>query len=180
MILSILIATMPERKDMFDRLLFEVRSQVSRSGIDIEILADNGIGSIGAKRQRMIEAAQGDYICFIDDDDEIMTDYLSCILTALESKPDAVGFKGWTTTDGRKPKDFYISRVYDRYHEKNSVYYRFNNHLSPVRRDISIAAGFTDMGFGEDTDYAVRMRPLIKTEVFIDRKLYHYKYVSKK
>jgi len=179
MILSILICTIPKRRDMFDRLLFDIRSQVSRSGVDIEILADNGPESVGFKRQKLIEAAQGDYVCFVDDDDNISATYISSILTALSTGPDVVGFCGIITTNGRHAKRFKISKLCN-YEEKRGVYYRYNNHLSPVKRSIAVQVGYKDMSHGEDFDYATRLQPLVKTEVFIDQNLYYYRYVTNK
>lgn len=179
MILSILIATIPERRIMFDRLLYEIRQQVIKANVEIEILADPEGGSIGAKRQRMIEKAQGEYVVFIDDDDRIDKDYLMLILNALKENPDVVGFNGIMTTNGRMTKMFRISKDFN-YEEKKGVYYRYNNHLSPVKRELALVTGYKDIGYGEDYDYATRLKPLIKTEVYIDRYLYYYKYVTKK
>lgn len=179
MILSILICTIPRRRDMFDRLLFDVRSQVAKAQVDIEILADAGEGSIGLKRQRMIEKAQGDYVVFIDDDDNIDPSYLTLILAALEKSPDVVGFWGIITTNGRNARKFKISKDCN-YEEKRGVYYRYNNHLSPVRRELALQVGYKDLGHGEDFEYATRLQPFIKTEVFIDQNLYYYKYLTNK
>jgi glycosyltransferase involved in cell wall biosynthesis len=173
--LSILIPTLPQRRDMLNTLVAEL----TRQSDDIEIITDNGIGTVGAKRQRLLDKSTGAYICYIDDDDWITPDYLREILNALQSGPDAVGFRGWITTDGKKPKDFSISMLHE-YTERHNMYFRFHNHLSPVRREIALSVGFKDMSYGEDHDYAVRMRALIKTEVYIDKKLYHYRYVTKK
>lgn len=179
MILSLLIPTMPHRRAMFDRLMFEVRSQVMKAGVDIEILADNGDGSIGVKRQRMIEKAQGDYVAFIDDDDEIMPEYVESILKALETTPDVVGFTGVITTNGRNRQRFRISKHYE-YITKGNVHYRYNNHLCPVKRELALQVGYKDMTNQEDYDYATRLRPFIQTEFFIEKLLYHYKYLTKK
>lgn len=179
MILSILICTIPRRRDMFDRIMLDIRGQVLKSGVEIEVLADNGEGSVGVKRQRMIEAAQGDYVCFIDDDDQIAPIYVSSILTALSSAPDVVGFCGIITTNGRGARRFKISKDCN-YEEKRGVYYRYNNHLCPVKRSIALQVGYKDMSHEEDYDYATRLQPFIKTEVFIDQNLYFYKYLTNK
>lgn len=179
MMWSILIRTMPKRRDMFDRLMLDIRGQVLKSGVDIEVLADNGEGSPGAKAQRLLEKAQGDYVCFVDDDDQIDPTYVSSILKALSTGPDVVGFCGIITTNGRHAKRFRISKDYN-YEEKRGVYYRYNNHLSPVKRSIALQVGYKDMVHGEDYDYATRLQPFIKTEVFIDQNLYFYKYLTNK
>lgn len=181
MILSILIPTIQTRKDMFERMCQEIRSQILRSGQEIELLADNGDGTVGAKRQRLLEKAQGDYVAFIDDDDRIDPNYLNYILVALNKLPDVIGFCGIITINGRNARMFRISKDF-KYEERRGVYYRYNNHLCPVKRSIALQVGYKDMGYGEDYDYATRLKEsgLIETEVFIDQNLYFYKYLTKK
>lgn len=180
MILSVLICHLPNRKPLLDKLLFELRSQIRKDQHEVEILVDSGKGTIGAKRQRLLEQAQGEYVCFVDDDDEVSTEYLSNIIPHLGTV-DTIGFQGEITTNGRNVKLFTISKEHP-YEEKNGIYYRFNNHLSPVRREIALQIGYKDISFGEDHDYALRLKEsgLIKTEKYIYKSLYFYKYVSRK
>lgn len=149
--------------------------------IGIEVLFDDGNDSIGSKRQRMIEQAKGQYVVFIDADDEVSEHYLEEITTAIKQKPDAIGFKGWMTTNGVKRQDFWISKTLP-YVSTKEYHFRHTNHLCPVKRSIALAIGYKDMSFGEDYRYAVELKAsgLIRTEVFIDSYLYHYKYITKK
>lgn len=174
--LSILICTLPRRQ----RLLSDLLADLRRQGGDAEILTDNGAGSVGAKRQRLLEAATGDYVAFIDDDDDVNPLYVHNILTHA-GQCDVIGFEGEITTNGRDKRRFTIS-MHHNYEEKNGVYYRYNNHLSPIRREIALAIGYKDMSFGEDFDYATRLRDsgLIKTEHYIYAPMYFYKYVTRK
>lgn len=178
MILSILIAHLPARSILLNRLVADLKNQAI--GYEVEILVDADPGSVGAKRQRLLEKSNGDYICYIDDDDSVSPDYLKSIIPHLGNY-DVIGFQGEITTNGHKPKLFTISKEHG-YEEKGGIYYRFNNHLSPVRRSIAIQVGFKDMSFGEDHDYAVRLKEsgLIKTEYYIYKQLYFYKYVTRK
>lgn len=181
MILSLLICTIPKRKEMLNRLYTELLSQKLACGAEIEILPDPKPGTIGSKRQRLIEKAQGEYVAFIDDDDMVSSDYLSSILFALESKPDVVGFMGWITTNGKNKTNFKISKDCG-YKTTARGYERFNNHLSPIKREIALQIGYKDISFAEDYDYAVRLTNsgLIKTERFIAKALYYYQYVTQK
>lgn len=181
MILSLLICTIPKRKSLFDRLTLELRSQILVCRTEVEILADNGKGTIGAKRQRLLEVAQGEYVAFIDDDDKVSDDYIRSILYAIESSPDAVGFMGVITTDGRRKTEFKISKDCE-YKTTPAGYERFNNHLSPVKREIALQIGYKDISWEEDYDYALRLHEsgLIKTERFIAKHLYFYHYVTRK
>ena len=179
--LSLLICTIPKRKDLFDKLVLELRSQVSLFPDAIEILSDGGEGRIGAKRQRLLEQAIGDYVAFADDDDWISKDYIRSIMYGIESKPDAVGFMGWITTNGKHQTNFKISKDCE-YKTTANGHERFNNHLSPVKREIALQIGYKDIDYGEDYDYALRLHEsgLIKTERFISKHLYFYHYVTQK
>lgn len=178
MTLSILICTIPKRLYMLRLLLHELEKQKTP---DVEILTDNGTGTIGAKRFRLLDKAKGEYVAFIDDDDMVSKDYISSILFALESKPDVVGFLGWITTNGRNKTVFKISKDCG-YQTTAKGHERFNNHLSPVKRTIALQIGYKDISWQEDYDYAVRLTNsgLIKTERFISKALYFYQYVTKK
>lgn len=180
MILSILIPTLPDRKHLLDKLLFELRSQISACGQPIEVLVDRNAGSVGVKRQRLLQLAQGEYVVFIDDDDWVSLNYIKHLLTAFEERPDVVGFYGEMSTNGKHTKNFLISKNVD-YTEDEKTYFRFNNHLSPVLRTIALQVGYKDMTFQEDYDYAVRLKEsgLLQTEYFIYENLYHYRYVKK-
>jgi hypothetical protein len=158
MILSILIPTTPDREKCLYELLSELHSQMEKLNAEgeVEILVeiDNKKLSIGSKRQMLLERA--------------------------------IGFSGFMTTDGRKRENFKISKdlpyvtIQDAFGNKEHL--RFNNHLSPIRKDVALKIGFKDMAFGEDYDYAKRLKEsgLIKTEIYINEDLYHYKYLSKK
>lgn len=176
-LLSILICTIPNRVHMLTHLMKELNRQAE--GYDVEILHDNAKGSIGSKRQRLLEAATGDYVAFIDDDDEVNPQYVKLIIEAMGC--DAIGFEGEITTNGRNKKRFSIS-MHHNYEEKGGVYYRYNNHLSPVRREIALTIGYKDMQFAEDFDYAMRLKEsgLIKTEKYLYTPMYFYKYLTRK
>lgn len=181
MILSILICTIPKRKYLLNQLLTDLNKQVKACATEIEILTDNENGTVGAKRQRLLEKATSEYVVFIDDDDRVSSDYLRSILFALESSPDVVGFMGFITTNGRYKTNFKISKDCG-YETTARGYERFNNHLSPIKRSIALQIGYKDMSFQEDYDYAVRLvnSGLVKTERFISKHLYFYQYVTKK
>src|SRR5690242_9576511 len=136
--LSICICTLPKRIDSFAKLTYELRSQLMLAGEtkwDIEVVCNDTDKSmtVGKKRNALVQEATGSYVCFIDDDDEIASTYVKDILEALESNPDAVGFGGYMTTDGRHRKSFEISMRHG--YEDRDKYYRYINHLSPVKRE---------------------------------------------
>jgi len=179
--LSILIATLPQRLDQLDTLMIEVNKQCNPYHDQIEILIDPRIDiNIGKKRNSLLQKAKGEYIVFIDDDDHIMPNYIWSIMQACSIGNDCVGISGIITTNGKNPRQWHISKEYQTWHTLNSIYYRTPNHISPVKRDLALQAGFPDISFGEDAEYSRRLYPLLKTETIIKGNLYHYDFYEKK
>lgn len=180
MTLSILICTMPKRKAMLDKMFTHLFKQIGKFPVEIIASEDMSI-TTGAKRNKLISLAKGEYVVFVDDDDAVSDDYIPSIMAALETKPDAVGFKGWITTDGKNKKEWRISRNY-MYKEIGGIYFRYNNHLSPMKKSIAVQVPYPDITFGEDFAFATSLNKsrLIRTEVYIDKHLYFYNYISKK
>jgi len=73
--LSILICTIEERAPRFNVLMAELNRQMRDYQIShrVEVLSecDNRTMTIGAKRNLLLSRANGDYTCFIDDDDSV-------------------------------------------------------------------------------------------------------------
>lgn len=203
--LSILIASTWDRDGMTTKLLnhltdmykpnettWRVLHSVTEIGVEhnseveINVLYDNKEMSIGAKRQRMIEEAEGEYVCFIDSDDWVPDYYIEELLKAIEQSPDCIGFeiectgmKGgtklasasnqwrkWETINRRKND----RRKYD--------FLRTIYHKTPVKREHALAAGFPDIRYGEDHEYSERLKKsgVLKKEVFIPKIMYIYQY----
>ena len=190
MTLSILIPSTFDREKVLFGLLKIIYDQILEEGLyhRMEIITDvdDGTLSIGKKRNMLLQRAKGRYIVYIDSDDEVPHYYISEIFKAIDQNPDVIGFDGFMTTDGINRENFKISKglpyttIWDSFGRKE--YLRFDNHLSPIKREIALQIGFKDMRFQEDYDYAKRLKEsgLIKDEVYINRDMYHYKFNSKK
>lgn len=180
--LSILICTIPERKELFDALRVNLFRQALESKGDVEII-DNGAArgtlTIGEKRQRLLEQAQGDYVVYFDDDDKPSPYYVDEILKALESNPDCVGFNILMTTNGANPETCIHSLRNKVWEKRRGKYLRNVTHFNPVRRELALQVGFKSISFGEDKEYADRISLLCKSEVFIDKYLFDYRYENK-
>jgi glycosyltransferase involved in cell wall biosynthesis len=144
------------------------------SKIEVLVDADEGSITVGTKRNRMLEKAKNDYVCFLDDDDLISRDYVAKVMGALATRPDCVGLEGIYTRSGQDPRLFKHSIKFTSWYEDNGVYFRNPNHLNPIRRDLASVARFPDLVRGEDHAYSQRVQPLLKTEVYIEGPIYHY------
>jgi glycosyltransferase involved in cell wall biosynthesis len=89
--LSILICTLPLRLEFLQRLEKILKPQLNEH-VQVLINADTDM-EIGKKRNKLISQAEGEYACFIDDDDLVTKDYVSKILQAVEHVLIALGFK---------------------------------------------------------------------------------------
>ena len=180
-VLSALICTTPERSWRLEKLLDWLYQQVD--GYSIEIRVDAGEGSIGAKRQRLLEAARGEYVCFIDDDDWTSPEYLFHTSLAARRGYDCVELHGVISTDNGPSRRFHHSTEYSAWDERGGVYVRCPNHLNAIKRSIALQIGYKDMGNGEDRDFSERLRAsgLCETQASIDRDhVYYYWHRTKK
>lgn len=188
-ILSILVLTIPDRRDKFNGLIDELKRQANGYAVEIVSVFDPKKIRIGEKRNIAVRASSGLYLTFIDDDDFVSEDYISEIMFALESSPDCVGFKvkcEWKDLRGEieKTSNAIISNRYDDWYHNGKeeingeIFHirQFHYHKTPVRREIytKVKAFKSDMVKGEDYDLAKRIKPHLKTERFIDKYLYYY------
>jgi glycosyltransferase involved in cell wall biosynthesis len=189
-VLSILIPSTFDRKEMLDGLLADLGSQIYICGANdrVEVLTevDNREMSTGAKRNLLLQKAKGEYVVFVDSDDEVSEWYVLEILKAVIDRPDAVGLNGTMTTNGGNEQKWFISKdlPYRTCRDEQGAEYftRYNNHLSPIRKSIAVEIGFPNLYTFEDFDYAKRLHEsgLVKTEVVVVKPLYHYKFQTKR
>lgn len=183
-ILSILICTIESRREKFLKLVSSLERQISTNDnyanyVEIISDCDNKQLTIGAKRQKLLEKAKGEYIVFIDDDDSIPDFYIHEIVKASKSKPDCIGFLIDCDIEGAKHKAIASNKYSD--WSENLDGYKYNRttyHKTPVRREIALQIGFKNERFGEDYDYSKRLKEsgLLKFEEFIPLVMYYYNY----
>jgi glycosyltransferase involved in cell wall biosynthesis len=180
MTLSILIPTIKQRSGLLHVLLQELYRQIGDKSV--EVLVHQGEGTTGEKRNELLTQAQGEYVCFIDDDDAVSSKYVDTILAALSTKPDCLSLIGEMTTNGKDAKRFIHSLRYDRYFEQDSIYYRPPNHLNVIRADIARQFTFPNRTYGEDTAWAMAISKAkaLATEIEVTETLYYYQYKSNK
>lgn len=170
--LSILIATVAARNEQLKNLVGLLEPQLTK---DVEVLVywDNFETKIGPKRQTLLEAATGDYVCFIDDDDEIPPYYLSEILPLLDGV-DYIGWRQQLFHDGERMKPTFHSLKHT-VSEDDNGWYRDISHLNPIKRKLALKGRF-DRTSPEDSDWANQLKGVPKTEHFIDKVMYNYKH----
>jgi glycosyltransferase involved in cell wall biosynthesis len=177
-VLSILICGLAGRHESRHRLLSVLEPQAKGQPVEILLNIDSGQITIGEKRQRLLEAARGQYVCFVDDDDQVAKTYVSMILDALQRTPGAThcSLMGQLVHSGGQKKLFLHSTKYTRWEERNGMFVRPPNHLNAVLRELALMAGFPPKGFGEDYEFSERIRTLgvLTCEAYITPILYSY------
>jgi glycosyltransferase involved in cell wall biosynthesis len=170
--LSILIATIGRRNESFLRLANELLHQAKDSPIEVIAYWNNGEESIGHIRQNLLEASEGEYVCFIDDDDWVPTFYCQEIMDALGE--DYVGFQVELHEGDRPMPPVFHSLKYREWSQDGMAYYRGVTHLNPIRRELALMGNFGLQGMGEDETWSRMVTPFAKTEKYIPRIMYHY------
>jgi len=179
--LSILICSIETRLASFSILIKELTRQARYFPKQVEVLAlvdDCGL-SVGAKRNHLIHCASGDYVAFVDDDDEVDREYISLLIKATESKADVLAITSLVYFNQAPPKLCNFSTRFSDEGEDNDHYWRWPNHLCAIRRDIVLRHPFQPISFGEDSAFARSILNELKTEQRVSCKpIYFYRYSS--
>ena len=185
--LSILIRSLYKREAMLNSLLANLYTQIIKGShyFNVEVLVnrDNKEITSGEKANELLRTASGQYIVFIDDDDEVADNYIQLILDAAKTDSDCIGTNGTYSVDGGSSIRWFLSKDYeDVDHNIGSefVFRRRTNHISPVKRELALLAMFPNISNGEDKEYSRRLNPFLKTEEKIMQPVYHYKYSTSK
>lgn len=177
-ILSILICSLHKRFGMLGALLRSLEYQITDIGandlVEVLVNADGGEKSTGRKRNELLQQAKGKYVMACDDDDRISERYIIELLQAAKSDADCFSISGYIWTNGQNRRDWHISKEHEYCTKKNEkgedVYYRFPNHITPIKREIAVQFEYPDLYQFEDFQWAskIKISGLIKTEYRIE------------
>ena len=173
---SILILTQPARAEFLKRLLAVLQPQIQAAeGVELIIDMFDPKLSLGANREQMRKKAEGEYICFVDDDDMVAANYVTRILPLLDGV-DYVGFRVQQTIDGADIGISNHSLRYPGWSEKAGLFYRDLMFWNPTLRKLALEAEL-EGGRGEDVRWANKIRKLgeVRSEHYVDEVLYFYR-----
>jgi glycosyltransferase involved in cell wall biosynthesis len=180
MLLSILICTVPQRKEFLRRLCESLHNQLACSKykdvVEIIVAEDDFKITTGQKRNILIEKSIGKYVCFIDDDDTISDNYISALLPILEKDTyDCVGWKFRFVFYGEPIGPLgTISLQNTEWLDTIERLCKPICHLSQVRAHIAASVKFPDRSHGEDALWSKEICKLLKNEYFLDELMYNY------
>lgn len=184
---DILIPWHEPYKRKFEVLSFELNRQITNLNLSDKVKVldrEDEYGNIGKNRNALLDMCTREYLSFVDADDMISCDYIKDNYEAIKLNPDCVSLRGVITWDGSNPELFEHSIKYKAYVTTTNPikYERMPNHLNAIKSSIAKQFKFPEINHGEDTDWATQIHNsgLLKKEVYIDKVLYHYLYISKK
>jgi hypothetical protein len=176
---SILIATLEQRRPLFDKLTADLREKFARlcPGLRLEILEERDAGqiSVGLKRRKLLQRAKGRYLAFIDDDDAVTDEYFEDFLKCFTEKKDMMRIRGkmheYTFTNSLETK--LDSKMY-----VDGIFIRLPNHINPMLAEIARMVMFEDAVRGEDLKWTISLAKLglLKSESISDPSRIHYLY----
>lgn len=102
--LSILIPTITRRREEAELLFANLEQRIGSRPVELLMLRDNCWQNIGEKRNQLLRAATGDYIVFVDDDDELLEGYFDLVLPALDSGADVICYDQEAIVNGATAK----------------------------------------------------------------------------
>ena len=178
-LLSILIATVPNRREQLDALFNDLSSQAQAYGDDVEVLVllDNKKRSIGLKRQALFDIAKGIYVTWIDDDDKVAPDYVDRAMEVINGSfhPDVITLKQYVYIDGNGAYEL----TFKAGHEVNEEIgetpaTRPPWHVCIWKRETVKGVKFPDSMYGEDWAWAEQANKLIRHAKHIDHFMLTY------
>ncbi len=177
--LSILIPALSTRpwKNIVDKLETQIANFNLNGHVEILIKLDAGESTSGTKRQELLNVASGDYICYVDDDDDVHDDYIEDIFEGCHKDVDIISFNVDFIRDNFY-KEIWNLGCYPN-NRRNGV--MLVNHLCAWRRSIAKRVSWSP--FLGNSDDHVWSQPLffagfIKTQYHINKGLYRYMYDS--
>jgi len=188
MILSVLIPSIPDRRSKLIALTNELYRQVLAlqtthpSLGSVEILVDDskkfldGGLSIGSKRDLLKQRASGQYLCFLDDDDNVMPNYIETLVRLCNEGQDIVTFRALVKNDYYCSLiDMQLATLVNTEVSPHGNIARTPWHICPVKSAIAKNEPFAlDKNHNEDWDWMARVLKNVHSESHGDMILTQY------
>jgi hypothetical protein len=175
--LSILVCSIVERTSNFLPNIIDILKPQLTSEVELIVLSDNKVISVGEKRNKLISLSNWEYVVFVDDDDRVSTNYVKELLMAIRKDPSVVTFD-WQFLNKNKwiKKKVVYSLWIDKDYNEEEVYYRLPNHICCWKKKL--LPEFEKINKLEDKKFAEVMKDKSKDlkfkEIYIPKCLYFY------
>lgn len=190
-ILSVLVPSIPERSDLLTRINSLLHKQLIQLWRDHPMLGDveivfknsksflNGGLSIGKKREWLVKAAMGKYLCFLDDDEDIAPNYIETLMRLCQHDVDVVTFRNLTRTDTYWTVVDMSLKNHNEEATPERIVKRLPWHICPVKNEYAKLYDFEDSNYSEDWTWMEKVLKHCKTEAHTDQILHCYNHSSK-
>lgn len=174
--LSILTPTIPGREKQLLELTEKIQKQIGDLPVEHLSLCDNRKRSIGAKRQSLVDIAQGKYIAFCDDDDDISDDYVEEILKAAPVDADVITFEQDSFYNEHYSKIVFGLNNQDEGYRPNGITLRAPWHVCAWKKSAVKTCQFGERNNGEDIIWSRQARRRVTTAFHIAKVLHIYRH----
>lgn len=149
---------------------------------EILVFTDNRHRSVGAKRQALLNMAQGEFIAYLDDDDDVSNYYVTNFLEAhcyIKEETDVITFNQKVILNS---EEYTLKFMHG--HPNNCELSKDDFNIRPPwhvcfwRRDIVKHCTFPDTNYGEDWAWAEQANKKARSSYHIDAFMHTYHYNS--
>lgn len=189
--LSVLLCGLYERMVIYgdgvasdgDDLLRTLHQQADGKPVEILYLMDNMKMSVGRKRNILLAIAQGEWIAFVDDDDEVAVDYVDQLLGAIDVAGDA-GVICFPQTCHHADTGEVETCTYGLslpYSKQGTQWTGLPAHTQCWRTEAVQGIEFPEQNFQEDTGWVAKAVTAVSKEyrIEVDHPLYVYRFDPK-
>lgn len=187
MILSILIPSIPDRRDKLVALTNELYRQILSlqtthpSLGSVEVLVDDSVRfldgglTIGAKRDLLKQRAGGKYLCFLDDDDQPTPNYIETLVRLCNEGQHIVTFRTLIKNDHYWGIiDMNLDTLVNTEVSPHGTINRTPWHICPVLSEIAKNEPFNQLNHNEDWDWMNRVLKNVHSQSHSDMILTQY------
>lgn len=178
--LSILTPSIPARVSQAAALTAEILRQIDAGGFQNQVehlvFSDNRQRTIGAKRQALVDISRGEYIAFVDDDDEIAPDYVARLIEAAAVQADVITFRQRCIYNGAEGVIEFGINYHDHPFRPGEVTHRAPWHVCAWKREKILGCQFGETNYGEDIIWCQQARRRIASGWHVDAILHTYRH----
>lgn len=180
--LSILTPSIPSRigtslKKLIDKIDQQIKQHNLEKKVEHLILVDNKVRTVGRKRDNLVQSAVGQFVAFVDDDDDISNDYVIELVNAIKDNPDVdvITFKQHCFIEDN-PKSVVVFGLQNENESylPNTIFKRKPYHVCAWNRRLAQKYRVPSNNICEDFGWVSQLWREAKTEFFIDKPLHAY------
>ena len=178
--LSILVPAIPTRFDRAKALVGRLQEMIGDRNVEVLLLMDNKIRTIGEKRDELKNLCRGKYFMFVDDDDDLLR--IEHLYEATFSDVDVITFKQRCLNSDKST--FIVTFGLGNPVEHNQVNGIYTDIRRPPWHVCAWNERFRDfhyppINYSEDWEWLKQVLPLAKTEIHLDEVVHGYNYDPK-